>query len=125
MAQNGLARQLPEQRPQTNPVHKPVVSPNPASQTKRVPFSAFEKCLCVTFSLVVLAMAIMLVSANIAIGNSQDNLQTVQTKVTKVQDNNTSATQQINELSSRSRLNKVAKKYGLSLNNANIRNVYK
>lgn len=125
MAQNGLARQLPEQRPQTNPVHNPVVSPNPASQTKRVPFSAFEKCLCVTFSLVVLAMAIMLVSANIAIGNSQDNLQTVQTKVTKVQDNNTSATQQINELSSRSRLNKVAKKYGLSLNNANIRNVYK
>jgi len=126
MAQNGLARELPRETPQAqNPVHKTVVTPNPAIQTRRVPFSAFEKVLCVTFSLVVFALAIALVSSNIAIGNAQTQLQAVQAKVTKVQASNTSATQQISELSSRSRLNKVAKKSGLSLNNGNIRNVYK
>ncbi|BDZ31168.1 cell division protein FtsL [Lactiplantibacillus sp. WILCCON 0030] len=126
MAQNGLARELPREAPQvTNPVHKTVVAPNPAIQTQRVPFSGFEKVLCVSFSLVVFALAIALVSSNIAIGNAQTQLQTVQAKVTKVQASNTSATQQISELSSRSRLNKVAKKNGLSLNNGNIRNVYK
>ncbi|WP_318765910.1 cell division protein FtsL [Lactiplantibacillus carotarum] len=127
MAQNGLARELPQRTPgaATTPVHKTVVTPNPAIKTRRVPFSAFEKCLCVGLSLVVFSLAIMLVSTNIAIGNSQSHLQTVQTKITKVQAGNTSASQQISELSSRSRLNKVAKQYGLSLNNGNIRNVYK
>jgi len=126
MAQNGLARELPREIPRaTNPVHKTAVTPNPAIKTQRVPFSKFEKALCVSFSLVVFALAIALVSSNIAIGNAQSTLQAVQAKVTKVQASNTSATQQISELSSRSRLNKVAKKSGLSLNNGNIRNVYK
>ncbi|WP_048000031.1 cell division protein FtsL [Lactiplantibacillus herbarum] len=126
MAQNGLARELPKQTPDaTTPVHKTVVTPNPAIKTQRVPFSPFEKCLCVGFSLVVFSLAIMLVSTNINIGNSQSQLQTVQAKITKVQASNTSAGQQISELSSRSRLNKIAKQYGLSLNNGNIRNVYK
>lgn len=126
MAQNGLARELSKQSPgaRTTPVHK-VVTPNPAIKTQRVPFSSFEKVLCVGFSLVVFSLAIMLVSTNIAIGNSQSRLQTVQAKVTKVQASNTSASQQISELSSRSRLNKIAKQYGLSLNSGNIRNVYK
>lgn len=126
MAQNGLARELPKQTPGvTTPVHKTVVTPNPAIKTQRVPFSPFEKCLCVGLSLVVFSLALMLVSTNITIGNSQSQLQTVQAKITKVQASNTSAAQQISELSSRSRLNKIAKQYGLSLNNGNIRNVYK
>lgn len=127
MAQNGLARELPRETPgaTTNPVHKNVVSPNPAIKTQRVPFSSFEKVLCVGFSLVVFGLAILLVSTNIAVSNSQSKLSSVQTKVTKVQASNTSAAQQISELSSRTRLNKIAKQYGLSLNNGNIRNVYK
>ncbi|MFB9769436.1 cell division protein FtsL [Lactiplantibacillus modestisalitolerans] len=127
MAQNGLARELPQATPRAtdNPVHSTAVNPNPAIKTQRVPFSKFEKCLCVGLSLIVFSLALMLVSTNIAIGNSQNRLQTVQTKVTKVEASNTSAKQEISELSSRSRLNKVAKKYGLSLNNGNIRNVYK
>ncbi|CAJ1228581.1 cell division protein FtsL [Lactiplantibacillus xiangfangensis] len=127
MAQNGLARELPKQNPgaTTTPVHKTVVTPNPAIKTQRVPFSAFEKCLSVTLGLVVFSLAIILVSTNIAIGNSQSSLQAVQAKVSKVEASNTSHAQEISELSSRSRLNQVAKKYGLSLNNGNIRNVYK
>lgn len=128
MAQNGLARELPQQTPgATTPVHKTktVVTPNPSIKTQRVAFSLFEKVLCVGLSLVVFGLAIMLVSTNIATSNAQNQLQTVQTKVTKVQAKNTSAAQEISELSSRSRLNKIAKQYGLSLNNGSIRNVYK
>ena len=129
MAQNGLARELPQQTPgATTPVHKTktVVTPNPSIKTQRVAFSLFEKVLCVGLSLVVFGLAIMLVSTNIATSNAQSQLQTVQTKVTKVQAKNTSAEQaKISELSSRSRLNKIAKQYGLSLNNGSIRNVYK
>ena len=129
MSQNGLARELPQQTPgATTPVHKTktVVPPNPSIKTQRVAFSLFEKVLCVGLSLVVFGLAIMLVSTNIATSNAQSQLQTVQTKVTKVQAKNTSAEQaKISELSSRSRLNKIAKQYGLSLNNGSIRNVYK
>ncbi|AVK63261.1 cell division protein FtsL [Lactobacillus sp. CBA3606] len=127
MAQNGLARELPRKTPNTSttPVHKTVVTPNPAIETQRIPFSGFEKALCVSFSLIVFALAIALVSVNITIGNAESQLQTIQTKVTKVEASNTSATQQISELSSRTRLNKIAKEFGLSLNNGSIRNVYK
>ncbi len=75
--------------------------------------------------LVVFSLAIMLVSTNITATNAESELQTVQEKVSKVQAKNTSAAQEISELSSRSRLNKIAKQYGLSLNNGSIRNVYK
>ena len=127
MAQNGLARELPRATPgvSTTPVHKTVATPNPALKTQRVPFSAFEKVLCVTFSMIIFGLALALVSTNIAVGNAQSQLQTVQSKISKVQASNTSASQQISELSSRTRLNKVAKRYGLSLNNSSIRNVYK
>jgi len=127
MAQNGLARELPRATPgvSTTPVHRTVVTPNPAVQTQRVPFSKFEKVLCVGFSLIIFSLALALVSANIAGGDAQSQLKAVQTKITKVQASNTSASQQISELSSRTRLNKVAKKYGLTLNNGSIRNVYK
>jgi len=127
MAQNGLARELPRETPgvSTTPVHKTVATPNPAVQTQRVPFSNFEKMLFVSFSLMVFCLALALVSTNIAVGDAQTQLKAVQTKITKVQANNTSASQQISELSSRTRLNKIAKKYGLTLNNGNIRNVYK
>ncbi|MBU7489331.1 cell division protein FtsL [Lactiplantibacillus pentosus] len=128
MAQNGLARELPQQTPgATTPVHKTttVATPNPSIKTQRVSFSMFEKVLCVGLSLVVFSLAIMLVSTNITATNAESELQTVQEKVSKVQAKNTSAAQEISELSSRSRLNKIAKQYGLSLNNGSIRNVYK
>ena len=128
MAQNGLARELPQQTPgATTPVHKTttVATPNPSIKTQRVAFSMFEKVLCVGLSLVVFSLAIMLVSTNITATNAESELQTVQENVSKVQAKNTSAAQEISELSSRSRLNKIAKQYGLSLNNGSIRNVYK
>ncbi|WP_457951234.1 cell division protein FtsL [Lactiplantibacillus pentosus] len=128
MAQNGLARELPQQTPgATTPVHKTttVATPNPSIKTQRVAFSMFEKVLCVGLSLLVFSLAIMLVSTNITATNAESELQTVQEKVSKVQAKNTSAAQEISELSSRSRLNKIAKQYGLSLNNGSIRNVYK
>ncbi|MDV2576375.1 hypothetical protein RYX41_07495 [Lactiplantibacillus plantarum] len=61
------------------------MTPNPSIKTQRVAFSLFEKVLCVGLSLVVFGLAIMLVSTNIATSNAQSQLQTVQTKVTKVQ----------------------------------------
>ncbi|KRK37886.1 hypothetical protein FD07_GL002225 [Levilactobacillus parabrevis ATCC 53295] len=57
--------------------------------------------------------------------NAQHELQSVNNAVTTYTNRNTNKQQQINELQSRSRLDKIAKKQGLSLQNDRIRNVNK
>ncbi|KRL53135.1 hypothetical protein FD35_GL001376 [Furfurilactobacillus rossiae DSM 15814] len=66
-----------------------------------------------------------IIHSQIEITNAQRNLQTTQTQLTKVNNANASATQEISELSSRSRLDAVAQKNGLTLTSQNIRNVSK
>lgn len=68
---------------------------------------------------------VCVVSSKIAMSTAEHNLQSINNKVTTIQNHNTSKQQQINELQSRSRLDKIAKKQGLTLENARIRNVNK
>ncbi|GEA99161.1 hypothetical protein LBR02_17260 [Levilactobacillus brevis] len=75
-----------------------------------------------------LALALLMVcviSSKIAMSTAEHHLQSINNKVTTIQNHNTSKQQQINELQSRSRLDKIAKKQGLTLENARIRNVNK
>ncbi|KRN02865.1 hypothetical protein FD13_GL001585 [Levilactobacillus senmaizukei DSM 21775 = NBRC 103853] len=68
---------------------------------------------------------VSVVSAKIAMSNAQHELQSVNNQVTTYTNRNTNTQQEINELQSRTRLDKIAKKQGLTLENARIRNVNK
>lgn len=65
------------------------------------------------------------ISSSIRVNNAQSNLQAVTAQVTKLNNRNSNIRQEISELSSRSRLMRIAKKDGLSLNEQSTRNVTK
>ena len=124
MAQNNLARKLTEQP-------KPYVSkPEPtsikrASISKALKLSSFEKLLIVCGSAILTVLMLVVVSSKIALSNSQHELQHLDNRITNVRNSNTNLKQQIWELQSSTRLDKIAHKSGMSLKNANIRNVTK
>ncbi|PEG97078.1 cell division protein FtsL [Lactobacillus sp. UMNPBX9] len=70
-------------------------------------------------------MTTMVISANVKLTNAQLNLQDTTSKITKIQGSNTNMKQEISELSSKSRLSKIAKDSGLKMNTKNTRNVTK
>lgn len=124
MAQNNLARNLTEQ-PQ------PYVSSPDQAKVKRVSIakalklSSFEKLLIVCGSAVLTVLMLVVVSSKIALSNSQHELQHLDNQVVTVRTSNTNLKQQIGELQNSTRLDKIAHKSGMSLSNANIRNVTK
>ncbi|KRN97560.1 hypothetical protein IV54_GL001329 [Levilactobacillus paucivorans] len=75
--------------------------------------------------LVLALLMVSVVSTKIAMSNTVHDLQSINNSVTTYQNRNTNAQQEINELQSRSRLDKIAKKQGLTLENDRIRNVNK
>ncbi|KRK87443.1 hypothetical protein FC99_GL000908 [Levilactobacillus koreensis JCM 16448] len=75
--------------------------------------------------LILATLMVFVVSSKIAMSNAQHELQSVNSNVTAIQNRNTNAQQEINELQSRTRLDKIAKKQGLTLQNDRIRNVNK
>ncbi|MCH5463138.1 cell division protein FtsL [Lactobacillus sp. LC28-10] len=126
MAQNNLATQFqPQAFPEqpTVPLHSP--STQVVTKPKALPVSKFEKCLCTLGGLILLGMMLMLVSTKIGVSTTQQHLQDVETKITKLENQNTSDRQTINELMNRSRLEKVAKQNGMTLSNSKVRNVNK
>jgi len=133
MAQNNLAEAVPlEAEPQQRPnieqpqrQAQPRVAPQGNPSNQKLPISKFEKCLLTACGLVLAVLMVCVVSSKITMTNAQHNLQSINNRITTVQNHNTNAQQQINELQSRSRLDKIAKKQGLILENARIRNVNK
>jgi len=131
MAQNSLAEAVPlTQEPQQRPnIEQPQRRVQPQSAPQQNPrgdklsVSKFEKCLMTVLGLMLACMMVLVVSSKISLSNAQHNLQSVNSQVTTYQNHNTNDQQQINELQSRSRLDKIAKKQGLNLENARIRNV--
>ncbi|KIS03092.1 cell division protein FtsL [Paucilactobacillus wasatchensis] len=107
------------------PKHRPIHTPAPSVLPKKVTWSKFEKVLVTSCSLVLTFMMITLVSTKIAVTNTQHQLQNVNSSITKVKSSNTSNRQVINELTSQSHLEKVAKENGLTISNTDIRNVNK
>ena len=124
MAQNNLARNLTaEPKPYvSSPEHKQVKK---VSISKALKLSSFEKLLIVCGSAVLTVLMLVVVSSKIALSNSQHELQHLDNRIVNVRNNNTNLKQQIGELQSSTRLNKIAHKSGMSLSNANIRNVTK
>lgn len=131
MAQNSLPEAVPftaepQQRPNIEqPKRQTRQVPQQHPQGEKLPVSKFEKCLMTVCGLALALLMVCVVSSKIAMSTAEHNLQSINNKVTTIQNHNTSKQQQINELQSRSRLDKIAKKQGLTLENARIRNVNK
>lgn len=114
---------LPSSQPRIKTTPKRAVEPN--LEPEKVGWSKFEKALVTVCGVVLTFMMISLVSTKIAVTTAQHQLQNVNTQITKVNSQNTSAKQVIGELTSQQHLEQVAQKYGLTISNSNIRNVNK
>ena len=123
MASNA-ARKLNQPTPQLTPrPNQPT--PQVKSHQQRLPFSAFEKTLMIVGALVVFSMMIMVVTTQLSVVNQQHRLQNLQTQVANVKQQNVSDQQEVTTLTSQSRLDQIAHKYGLPDANASVRNVNK
>ena len=93
----------------------------PVNQT--VPFSKFECLLTTVCAAIVVVMMIILVANKISIGNAQRQLQSVQTKISAVNNSNISQREEISDLTSQSHLNTTAVQYNFKDANSDVRNV--
>ncbi|QNQ80612.1 cell division protein FtsL [Lactobacillus sp. PV034] len=109
--------QEPVTREAGQPQKKIILNP------KNVPLNRLEKTLIVLGSLITLVMMTLLVSASISSTNAQHKLTDSEQSVLATQNRNTDLRQEIGELTSSSRMNKIAKQEGLRLIESNIRNV--
>ncbi|AMV68549.1 Cell division protein FtsL [Pediococcus damnosus] len=129
MAQNNLAEAFPAHKPIKR--HVPDLKEGTLHKAKAVvipkslPFSKFEKILMTFCGIILTGLMIFVISGKISLSGAEHELSSSQEQVTKVTSNNSNLKQEVNQLSSRSRLNKIAKQYGLSLTTQNIRNVDK
>lgn len=89
----------------------------------KVPVSTFEKALIFLGSLVVLVIMVLTVSANVAQTQSQQELSKIESKISSQQSINGDLKQEIGELTSTKRLNKIAEQHGLHIIESNLRNV--
>lgn len=89
----------------------------------KVPFSRSEIFILIAGSIVTIAMAAMLVFTSVAATSAQHQLANIQTELTSSQTDFSNLRQEIGELTSSSRMNKIAKQEGLSLIESNIRTV--
>ena len=125
MAQNNLANSVyatpgyysaGEQQKQQNPEVKSNV---------RLGLSKFEKTVVILGCSLVFFLMVGLVGEKIALGNHATDLQVTTNLLGKVKDDNSTLKQEVSELQSGNRLQKIAKQADLSLSNKNVRNVSK
>ncbi|CAI2615948.1 Cell division protein FtsL [Apilactobacillus kunkeei] len=125
MAQNNLANSVyaipgyysaGEQQKQQNPEVKSNV---------RLGLSKFEKTVVILGCSLVFFLMIGLVGEKISLGNHSAELQATTNLLGKVRDDNSTLKQEVSELQSGNRLQKIAKQADLSLSNKNVRNVSK
>ncbi|AYF92426.1 cell division protein FtsL [Apilactobacillus bombintestini] len=123
MAQNNLAN-----RTYVNPSYqqKNNEEANYQGQTKvRMSLSKFEKTVLIVGSAIVVFLMVGLVGEKISLSNNAAGLQVTTDALNKAKDTNTTYKQEVSELQSGNRLQKIAKEASLSLNNKNVRNVSK
>lgn len=89
----------------------------------KVPYNFLEKTLLIVGSMITLWMMIFLVSSSISATSAQHELTKTQQSVAKEQNRITDLRQEIGELTSTTRLNKIAREKGLTLINKNIRTI--
>lgn len=87
----------------------------------RVAWTGLEKTLLILGTVITLGMMTFLVSSSISATSAQHELTNVQQSVTKEQNKVTDLRQEIGELTSSARMNKIARDKGLTLIEKNIR----
>lgn len=101
-----------------------AVAPVPASVPSKISVSKFEIVVAVSCVIMTLFMALSLVTTKNQVISAQHQLQNVNSQITKVNSQNDSNKQVIDELTGSTHLQQVAQKSGLSIN-SDIRNVNK
>jgi cell division protein FtsL len=89
----------------------------------KVPFNRLEKTLLVAGSAITLAMMTFLVSSSISATSAQHELANVEQEVTTGKNRTTDLRQEIGDLTSSKRINKIAQEKGLKLIENNIRTI--
>lgn len=125
MEQNNLARSFAQAEPKKVVSTPDQVVTKKVRVSQRLNLSVLEKLLIVCGSALLTVLMLVVVSSKIALSNSQHQLQHLDSQTVNVRNDNTNLKQQIGELQSSSRLDKIAKQSGMSLSNHNIRNVTK
>jgi cell division protein FtsL len=124
MAQNN-AQVLPQYQPQPNKQPDLFVMPDQSGQMSKARWTQKEMGLSFVCVFVVACLLVGIVTCSVLVNNANRSLAAVTTRAEKISSDNSNLKQEINELSSHGRLQKVANKYGLSLENQSIRNVSK
>ena len=106
-----------------SPVHK--IYKQPKRLAKKVTLVGKDFIYLAAVVIIAFAVTTSVVKSTVALTNAQHELQTIRKQQTKLQVQNTNAKQEISELSSRSRLSKIAASAGLKLNESSTRNVTK
>ncbi|BDR60394.1 cell division protein FtsL [Lactobacillus xylocopicola] len=117
---DSLARQVefnPNQETELKKRQRQVLNPH------RVTWTGFEKSLLVLGGIVTVGLMTFLVSASISATSAQHELTGVQRAVAKGQNEVSDLHQELGELSSSARLNKIARSKGLTLIGKNIRTI--
>lgn len=110
-------KELPRRRTQTPTRRKIVTSP------KSVPFNRLEKVMLTIGASVAIVMMFVLVAFSISQTSAQRQLQNSNTAVATIKSQNTDLEQEIGELTSTERINKIAKQQCLQLIDSNIRTI--
>jgi cell division protein FtsL len=113
------------QAPQKSTIHKKSHQTSVSPRKGRVPFSKAEISSMIIGNLILLVMTIAVISSQINFTKAQYSLQNINQEITVLHNRNVNTKQEISTLASRDRLLNLAKKYGLSMNDSNIRNVSK
>lgn len=122
---NAAPKWEPEQTPQKSIIHKKNSQTSISPKKSRIPFSKAEILSIVMGNLILLVMTIAVISSQISFTKAQYSLQNINQEIAVIHNRNVNTKQEISTLSSRDRLLDLAKKYGLSMNDSNIRNVSK
>lgn len=115
---SNTARELSNEQTATRQAQKPQTVSVP-----KVAWSPFERLLILVGSIATLFLVITLLSTKVTMNNRQHHLQDLQNQITRVKNSNTSARQEIAELTSQTNLKAAAHKYGLTDKISNVRNI--
>lgn len=86
-------------------------------------WNLLDKVMAGAVGLTILCMMLLVISMADKAATANNTLSVTTAKYDKIENENNDLKQEINDLSSPGRLEKIAKKYGLSMQNNNVRNV--
>lgn len=106
-----------------NKQHDPKQRKRQVLDHSRVAWNGLEKSLLILGTVITLGLMTLLVSSSISATSAQHELTNVQRSVAKGQNQVSDLHQELGELTSSARMNKIAKSKGLTLIEKNIRTI--